>query len=313
MRLGRMRELLDRSVPILGGSIEIQGSPENIGGNAAQLLNGITGSALRSALNDLSEIPGLRGRALDLRRRAVVIGAPDGGPPIAAVGSHDIPNLQSAIRELHTVADALRLTLAELAPPANEDRLYVRAPDDVNDLGGLEKFADDLRLALEMPVRLLTGEQIVFRGVERGSTWLVIGLLSAAVFQATRALIGVCDKYCAKQLEKEHAQEVLQGLGAFTNEVKQAAQEGLRMYGLAMAKELDGTFAEVHPPDHEGDVPQKLLHSVEVLAGLYFRGVELQLAAAKKNEAVAQESNDVGKQLAEAVVKLLGDGKTGDS
>lgn len=311
MRLGRMRELLDWSVPILAVKTTVQDAG-NIGGNSAQKLAGIHGSHLRAALNHLATIPGLKKQASEILARPLVRNAHDNSEPTSTKGSGDVQMLKNALDELFSVAEALRQTLEEIAPPSEEDRLYVKLPDDVSDLGSLERSVEELRTAIEMPVRLLTGEQVVFRGVERGSVWLVLGLV-AGVFQATKALIGICDKFARKQQERDDAERVMRELGAFNDEIGQSAKDGLRMYGLALAKELDDAFASVHPADHAADVPQKLLHSIEVLTGLYHRGVKLQLTAAKNSSAAERpEADETLKQLSVAVVKLLGDGKQGN-
>ncbi len=257
----------------------------------------LKGGSVRDALQALRALQPLRARVESIAAIPAVLHA---GPDEEIAGPSDQVSLaHRSIRELHQSAQVLLELIDELLPAEKELSFAFKLPA-TQTLDELSDIVRELRVIFDSPARRLFGEGVSFHGLDSGSAWIEMLAISNGVLLFTAALVNTSHKLADKQLQNSKAQELYSELGAFSDQLRATAAEGLKKIARQWAEDLLDAHATDELPTHErAEALNATVDAVERLSKLFLRAAEVRLALAAPKE--AKETMPSEKQVAQLI------------
>lgn len=204
---------------------------------------------------------------------------------------------QSKITNIAAALDLAIATLELVHVPRDENTVLVRIPDDVRALDDLAKTVATVSRIINQTALRFSSGTVEFRGVEHGSSWLILAATAPAVLEFIRRLLALFNEYAKERAAIERTRIISRSL-----EIDNAARAMSATHTEVLLTALNTKYATIlaRPPkaNEPKDAPLPKIEEEAIsiartalkdLWAMTTRGMEvrLQLQAKEKGEATS--------------------------
>ncbi len=226
---------------------------------------------------------------------------------------------QTKITNLTASLDLAIATLELVHAPRDASTVLVRIPDDVSSLDDLAKTVATVSRIIDQTALRFASGTVEFRGVEHGSSWLVLAA-APAVLAFIRHLLAAFNEYAKERAAIERTKVISRGL-AIDNEAREMTLKSTDALLAALTTKYATILARVPRANEPKDAPLPKVEEEAITAAqnalkelwaMTTRGMEVRLQLEAKEKGEATSTRPALTSVREVAQLGAGDASAGD-